>query len=290
MVLQDVEQVVLAALRVAQRSNQLLAPVRPLLPPALGGSFDVSNDTDNPFLGEDLVEDGIGHEFVHFSGVDALLVLAEACLRLAAAVVVVAGAISTGTALGVHGATAHVALEKTDQEVMAARRPAGNLRGAILDAVLHRFEKLLVNDRLVALFAGPCLLGLQHTVLVAAENRESGVDPVLQHEVDAGTAPALSALEAADAIQLVRDGGGPDALQAHLEHIPHHCCFPLVDHQALPLALGLSLVAEGHIAAVEEAILRILDHAALGVLRDAAAGIFVHHLQQGFHEPALIGG
>ncbi|WP_287019736.1 hypothetical protein [Herbaspirillum sp.] len=183
-----------------------------------------------------------------------------------------------------------MALEQAGQKVMASRRAAGEHGRAVLDAALYLCKQLVIDDGLVALRPDPRLFWLRYAAFPTAEDGHAGVDLIFQHEVDAGPAPPLAALQAADAVQLVRDGCGADPLETHLEHVPHHGGLARIDHQLLPLAMRHCFVSEGHVAAVVEAILGILDHAALRVLGYAATCVLVHHLQQGLHEPALIGG
>ncbi|MDR9834920.1 hypothetical protein RI046_04400 [Herbaspirillum huttiense subsp. nephrolepidis] len=286
--LQDTEEVLLPALGLAPAGGEVGALLGAIFPPGLGRRLDVSNDRNDPVLCQDLIQDRLRHEFVHFRCADPLGVLAEASLGLAASVVVVSAA-AAGTAFDMHGAATQVATENSGQKMMASRRAAGHERRPVLDAALHILEKHLVDDGLVALRAHPCLLWLHHAAFAPSEDGVPGVDLILQHEIDAGAVPAAATLKPADAIELVGDGCRAHALQAHLEHVADHAGLTGIDHQLLARAQRDRLVAERDAAAVVEAFLRVLDHAALGVLRDPAADIFVHHLQESFHEPALIG-
>ncbi|MGL5182706.1 hypothetical protein [Herbaspirillum sp.] len=74
--LQDVEQVLLPALGLAQGDGQVLAPLRTILPPGFRCRFDIADDGGHSVWREDLVQDRARYEFIHLRSAHPLLVFA----------------------------------------------------------------------------------------------------------------------------------------------------------------------------------------------------------------------
>ncbi|HZW21773.1 MAG TPA: hypothetical protein VFF99_10770 [Noviherbaspirillum sp.] len=120
------------------------------------------------------------------------------------------------------------------------------------------------------------------------EHGVSRIHGIFQHVEDLVLHPLPAALQLAGIVQRHGDRVGTDAAVAQLEDAPDGRGLIFVHREPLALTFRNGPVSERHSPAVEVALGRILHHAAPGVLAYSAAGALVHHLEEGFQEPAFV--